>query len=160
MVPPEICEDYLQKETCKGNSLSSNQKIPWFNLSKYSKFHNDIEYSQKKAEPCRIIVTKTFFIVENNIEKEFKQLADQWRKEVIYFSSVEKIVMNLNYQKIIGMGSPVIPLILRELNEQPDDWFYALRMITRENPIRPEDKGDIKKMAQTWIEWGKLNNYL
>ncbi|MBU1626553.1 hypothetical protein KKB18_04215 [bacterium] len=104
--------------------------------------------------------SKTVKVIDPDIEKEFKQLVDQWRKEVIYFSSVEKIIMNKNYQRIMAMGKPAVPLILRELKKQPDDWFYALRMITGENPVKPIDKGDIKKMARTWIEWGKQNGYL
>ncbi len=37
------------------------------------------------------------------------------------------------YQRIIGIGWPVVPLILDELQREPDQWFWALEAITDEN---------------------------
>lgn len=60
------------------------------------------------------------------------------------------------YQRIIGMGLPVVPLILEELAREPDQWFWALEAITEQNPVPVEDKGKMPLMAQAWINWGKL----
>ncbi len=57
--------------------------------------------------------------------------------------------------RIIGMGWPVVPLILEELEREPDQWFWALESITEENPVPPEASGRVRLMAQAWIEWGK-----
>ena len=45
------------------------------------------------------------------------------------------------------MGEPVVPLILDELRREPDHWFWALEAITEENPVRPEDVGIVRRMA-------------
>lgn len=58
------------------------------------------------------------------------------------------------YQRIIGMGWPVVPLILEELQREPDQWFWALESITEENPVPPEASGQVRLMVQAWIEWG------
>ncbi len=57
------------------------------------------------------------------------------------------------------MGVVAIPLILRDLRQQPDHWFWALRSITGENPIQPKDRGRVVKMAEAWLEWGRQRGY-
>lgn len=93
------------------------------------------------------------------IETTFLELAEQWRQETGMLSVTSKISMHPAYQRIIGMGQPVIPLILRELEREPDHWFWALTAITGENPIKPEQRGRLNEMAQAWIEWGRENGY-
>ena len=44
--------------------------------------------------------------------------------------------MNKNYQQIISKGEGIVPLILEELKERPSHWFWALEMITNENPVK------------------------
>ena len=46
------------------------------------------------------------------------------------------------YQEIIGNGGKkAIPLILEDLKEAQAQWFWALRSIARESPVRPEERG-------------------
>ena len=48
----------------------------------------------------------------------------------------------------------------RELEREPDHWFWALEAITQENPVPPEAAGRVAKMAEAWIAWGKQQGYL
>ena len=64
------------------------------------------------------------------------------------------------YQRIIGMGLPAVPLILEELQRDPDQWFWALEAITEEDPVQPEVIGKVRLMAQAWIEWGRRQGIL
>ena len=63
------------------------------------------------------------------LDQKFANLAAQWRQETRHLSLISDIVMNMAYQKIIGMGTPVVELILQDLKRQPDHWFWALRSI-------------------------------
>lgn len=94
---------------------------------------------------------------KSTIEQQFKELADDWRRQKGPISSITLKVMIPSYQRIIGLGSGVIPLILKELERQPDHWFYALEMLTpeNENPVSDREAGSIKKMAAAWVRWGK-----
>ena len=47
------------------------------------------------------------------------------------------------YQAIIALGSPVIPLLLQDLQREPAHWFEALKAITGEDPVAPADWGRI-----------------
>jgi hypothetical protein len=69
------------------------------------------------------------------------------------------MAMHPAYQQIIGMGEDVIPLILWELEKTPNHWFWALRAISDEDPVKPEERGNIHKMAQSWLKWGKEHGY-
>ena len=94
-----------------------------------------------------------------SLEENFLQLSQQWRQETGMLSVVSKIVIHPTYQRIIGMGQPVIPLIFRELEREPDHWFWALQSITGENPVSVDRRGDIVQMAAAWLEWGKAHGY-
>ncbi len=93
------------------------------------------------------------------IEETFLDLAEQWRRETGMMSLVTKMSMHPAYQIIIGMGQAVVPLILRELEQELDHWFWALQAITGANPVKSEQRGRLKQMAQAWIEWGRENGY-
>ncbi|WP_199246396.1 hypothetical protein [[Phormidium] sp. ETS-05] len=94
-----------------------------------------------------------------DIEAQFLELASQWRRETVMMSLVQKMSMHPAYQRIIGMGQPVVPLILRELEQEADHWFWALQAITGANPVLPEQRGRLTEMADAWIQWGRENGY-
>ena len=95
----------------------------------------------------------------SDLEETFLQLAEQWRQETGMISLVSKIVMHPTYQRIIGMGQPVVPLILPEREQEPDHWFWALQSITGANPVEPQQRGRLRQMAGAWIQWGKDCGY-
>jgi hypothetical protein len=90
--------------------------------------------------------------------QRFRILTENWRKERGIASSVTKMVMCPSYQRIIGMGGRVVPLILREMENEgddPDHWFWALEMITGADPVPVEAYGDTVQMAQAWRSWAE-----
>ena len=90
---------------------------------------------------------------EAELEKTFLELAEQWRYDTEMLSSPTKMLKHPAYQKIIGMGSPALPLILRELQREPDYWFMALAAIALESPVSRED--NFKQAIEAWLQWGK-----
>ena len=64
------------------------------------------------------------------------------------------MAMLRSYQSLIGMGEPVVPLLLEELRRKPDHWFWALESITGEDPVPAAAKGNVQKMADAWVKWG------
>jgi hypothetical protein len=95
----------------------------------------------------------------SGLESTFLALAVQWQSETGMLSVVQKMVMHPVYQRIIGMGQPMVPLILRELEREPDHWFWALESITGMNPVLPEQRGRLEQMAAAWLAWGQDNGY-
>jgi hypothetical protein len=90
----------------------------------------------------------------------FQRLADIWREQTRALSSDSDIVANFAYHQIIGMGERALPLIFNEMQAHGGRWFWALRAITGENPVRPEDRGNVRRMTETWLEWARQHDYV
>lgn len=87
--------------------------------------------------------------------EQFQALAEAWRRDVQFVSSVTDMVLHPAYQRIIGMGLAIVPHLLRELERKPDHWFWALTAITGADPVQPDDRGKLRNMAEAWLRWGK-----
>jgi hypothetical protein len=57
------------------------------------------------------------------------------------------------FVEMVSMGDRAIPLIIGEIERQPDLLVGALVRITGENPVPQDDQGDVYAMAMAWIEW-------
>ncbi len=115
--------------------------------TKLTEPENSPQLSEQKPEP------------DPEIARKFSVLADKWETEVAGMSSTAKMSQHPAYQEIIQMGTEIVPLLLKELKQNPLYWLSALQEITGENPIKPEQRGRIKQMATAWLEWGKERGY-
>lgn len=113
-----------------------------------------------RAYPCAPPQTNNRVHVDQSTEILFRELASKWREETRLSSSILNKVMNLSYQRIIGLGQKVVPLILKDLQQKPEHWFWALTAITGENPIAEEDEGNIRKMTESWLRFGKERGWI
>lgn len=102
--------------------------------------------------------------ISNKIEAEkfrkFLELRDKWKDETLFVSSGSIIISNSAYREIINIGKIAIPWIVRELKRSDDHWFYALEVITGENPIKDENVGIVKNMKADWLTWASQKEYL
>jgi hypothetical protein len=96
--------------------------------------------------------------VESLAEK-FQRLAAKWHQAVAHHSSSRIRENHPAYLEIISMGLPVVPLLLRDLEQNRRHWFAALQTITGANPSSPQDAGRIDKLAEAWLQWGRENRY-
>ncbi len=97
---------------------------------------------------------------ELSVSERFHRLAAEWKEQSRFLSNSAQMAMLRPYQRIIGMGTPVVPLILEELRREPDQWFWALESITEQNPVPPEAMGKVRLMAQAWVQWGEQQGIL
>jgi hypothetical protein len=95
-----------------------------------------------------------------DLRNRFQRLAADWKQRSRHLSNTAQMAMLASYQRIIGMGTDALPMILEELERDPDQWFWALEAITDEDPVPPEAKGKVVQMAQAWIGWGKQRGLL
>jgi hypothetical protein len=94
------------------------------------------------------------------IVARFRRLADQWVGETENMSSIQDIVTHPAYQEIIGMGPAVIPLLIDELEREPNHWFSALHAVSGgQDPVPPEHAGDLDEMVKAWLDWAGANGY-
>jgi hypothetical protein len=91
--------------------------------------------------------------------QRFNELVTEWRRTRGHSSKIKDLVMNPAYQKIIGMGEPAIPLILEELERQPDHWSWALTAISGDDPIPTYARGRLDETTSLWLQWGREKRY-
>lgn len=82
----------------------------------------------------------------------------QWQRDTRFTSSVSDIVMHPAYQRIIGLGPRVLPLIFTELSKAPGHWFWALRSIVGTDVAK--DTRTIEDATGEWLAWAREHNYL
>jgi hypothetical protein len=92
------------------------------------------------------------------VDEQFLELAGQWRRETINVSSVHQLVLHPAYQRIVALGRPVLPSLLVQLRDQPDQWFYALTAITGEDPTQGAESFD--EAVAAWLAWGRERQLL
>ena len=94
-----------------------------------------------------------------SVEGRFRRLEATWTAETGYLSSYTDIVEHPAFREIIRLGEAVVPLLLRDLEQRPRLWVWALPEITGENPVPPGEGGNIAKMSETWLRWGRAKGY-
>jgi hypothetical protein len=87
------------------------------------------------------------------LEVRFENLADEWEAATAFESVVTRQAIHPAYQRIIGMGEDVVPLILRRLRREPLQWFWALTAITGQDPAEGTATADAA--AEAWLDWGR-----
>ncbi len=94
------------------------------------------------------------------LEIKFNKLVEEWKTQNPFSSNIVEICSHSSYQKIIGMGSAAVPLILKEMKNEMDHWFWALKAITNQDPVKESERGNIKLMTKAWLKWGELRKML
>lgn len=92
---------------------------------------------------------------------QFKTLSDDWKNATAGFPRVIDRIKHKSYLRIVNWGMDAVPHILSELGtgDEPDHWFEALHQITGANPVPPESRGDLRKMAEAWLRLGRSRGW-
>ena len=96
----------------------------------------------------------------DELRQEFRLLADQWHEETGHLSSPQQIAMHFAYQRIIGKGPQVLPLIFEDLEARGGQWYWALRAITGENPVHEDHAGKVGLMKKDWLTWARNHGFV
>jgi hypothetical protein len=95
-----------------------------------------------------------------DVEAEFRRLADWWGDEAGYLSDLTKAYAHPAYRQIVALGPAVVPVLLRDLERKPAWWLPALRELTGANPVDPADRGNLRRMSEAWVKWGRENGMI
>jgi len=94
----------------------------------------------------------------SELERVFDALVEAWRHETAALASVHQQAIHPAYQRIIGLGPAAVPLLLRELRDRPEHWFWALNAITGEDPAVATTR--FEDAVHAWLDWGRSRGYL
>jgi hypothetical protein len=94
-----------------------------------------------------------------DLHARFSGLVEWWRRDTRFQSSLTEIIAHPAYLEVIGMGKPVVPLLLREIERGGRLWATALRAITGVQPVPRESAGNAKRTVEAWLNWGHAQGY-
>jgi hypothetical protein len=94
-----------------------------------------------------------------NLAARFQELVRKWKGERGPTSSAAKMAAHPAYREIVSLGRDAVPLLLAELEREPDHWFLALHEITGAEPVPKESRGRLEEMAAAWLKWGRANGF-
>lgn len=122
--------------------------------------------SQKTAD--RMVLDSSVFVfaaeqtkaTERTVEDRFNRLAGEWSASVGNVSSLTAMAEHPRYREIVSLGWDVVPYLLQDLQNSRRFWFPALAEITTIRPYDPRDAGNVKRMTEAWVKWGKLKRLI
>lgn len=113
--------------------------------------------SKREVTPAHSLDTTA--TAPQDFEQRFHELAAAWKQERGPHSSSARLAEHPAYRQIIQMGPDVVPLLLRELEREPDHWFRALHALTGADPAHASSSGKLREMAEAWLRWGRAQGY-
>jgi hypothetical protein len=91
-------------------------------------------------------------------ENRFQSLLKKCEESARFVSDLDIICSRPEFREIVEIGEDAVPLILDEIERSPNIFLLsALEEITGEDPISPEDYGDVEKMVASWLSWANEN---
>jgi hypothetical protein len=97
---------------------------------------------------------------QQNIAQRFHELSIQWKAAAHYRSNTRSLRNQPVYQELVSLGESVVPLILAELEREPNvSWFTVLAGITGVDPVPSAAAGRVDEMARAWLDWGRQRGY-
>lgn len=92
----------------------------------------------------------------------FEQRSNNWIAETAVFSSISSITRHEEFNALLEMGDSAVKFSLERLlaGELHVHWFPLLKRLSGEDPVRPEDRGVVNRMAEEWIRWGQSKGHL
>lgn len=94
------------------------------------------------------------------LESTFNDLVKAWQKEADYWSFSDQRASHWAFRRIIDLGEPALPLILRQMEADHNmDWRHALQVITGENPVTEKMWGERGAARKAWLDWAKQKGH-
>jgi hypothetical protein len=104
------------------------------------------------------------------IRDEYEKLRDELNYHTGHFSAIARVKRHPAYQKIVGLGKELTPIILAEFDKYlqtdenddfPGHWAMAvLHELSGANPYENCQAGVVDQMIRAWIKWGEGNGHL
>jgi hypothetical protein len=89
---------------------------------------------------------------------EFQELAAKWHEDTEDLAASARVVAHPAYLRIISLGRPILPQLLRDLHDNGGLWFPALEAITGVALGTVEERKSYRDLRQLWLDWGHEAN--
>src|SRR3989338_972459 len=133
-------QDVLEEIACRYEDLYQSEFMEYPDPAKYPSANQSFEPS--------------------TLERQFESLTKQWIQDTSYHTSPTLITRHPAYQGLLKLGKPILPLVIRNLEIRPGNWFHLLADLADANPVPHVHRGNIFMMRHYWLNWARKNGYL
>ena len=91
------------------------------------------------------------FIQDLYLDDKFNSLLNAWKVNTWFESNSNNIIRDENFQEIINLGEQAIPLIIKEIDEEPSQLVWALNIITGMH-IKSPYRMNLTESCKKWVE--------
>ena len=81
----------------------------------------------------------------------FNELVSNWKQNTMFSSSLQQIINDNNFQKIVAFKEQAVPLILLEIQNQPSMLVWALNIIYG-TKISNDPQLTITEACKLWVK--------
>ena len=149
--PQTIRQQFEKGQTaCDVRALWGRLKLKWLeriNVVDFRDYHATVCDAQEEVAQTG-----------EELERIFQGLVRTWKDGTAGYSITARRYAHGSYQALLVLGPGIVPMILRELQERPDWWFEALKVLTKEDPTKPTD--NFHAAVKAWINWGKAHKLI
>lgn len=92
------------------------------------------------------------------LKETFEALRDKWVADTEFMSNVSQMIQHPAHLAIIGLGPDALPLLLEDLRDNGNEWFWALRAVVRSDAA--DGLESFEDARQAWIEWGRQRHLI
>ncbi len=97
---------------------------------------------------------------KETVEQRVRRLLATWREETGFLSSSTALIAHPAYRELIALGTDALPFLFGDMAQTLDGHLSsALVAITGAQPVPPEEGGNIRKVAERWLAWGREHGY-
>jgi len=84
------------------------------------------------------------------LQEKFNSLKQAWFNNVMFESSITKILDDPNFRKIVQMKEEAIPFIIKDIAKEPSILVWALNYITGVT-VNPNQRMSITEACKKWV---------
>ena len=133
--------------------MPRTEVIPRAAMTRYNT-HIDVRYWEDSYGNSTSLKSAAGSPAES-VEQKLRRLEAQWKADTRFLSDANQIIDHPAFQEIVALGKDVLPFLLKDLEGQASLWVWALPEIAGENPVPASDAGNIRKMSDAWLKWGR-----
>jgi hypothetical protein len=142
-----------------GHGLSRYAVESWVEPEERATYRASAGFKVASQRPTVARRHITPFRSDAEVAEEFGRLRQIWTEETAFTSTLSQRVMHSAYQRIIGLGPQVIPLILQEFTSgRVEHWFWALIAVSGEDAAVGQQS--LSDAAECWVSWGRERGYV
>lgn len=95
---------------------------------------------------------------EADYVQRFQLWVRAWERETRFSSAFGDYANSIWINRIVGLGSKAVPLVIQSIRGEPSFLFVALPRLIGVDPVPDALYGDVDAICRFWVDWLEQND--